>query len=78
MAAGNERAICAQIEVLVEGAHEDNGHLWGRSQWDAPDVDPIVFLAESPDPAVARLEPGQIRTCLVKGTSVSDLEAIPV
>jgi len=38
-----------QIDVLVDG-HTEDGELYGRSQWDAPDIDPIVFLLQ-PDEA---------------------------
>lgn len=34
-----------QIDVLVDG-HTEDGELYGRSQWDAPDIDPIVFLLQ--------------------------------
>ncbi len=39
-------------------SYNDDGWLIGRSQWDAPDVDPLVFLTDSEDPAVPRLEVG--------------------
>ena len=32
-----------QLDVLVDGFTED-GDIYGRTQWDAPDIDPIVFL----------------------------------
>jgi ribosomal protein S12 methylthiotransferase len=68
-----------QIDVLVDGENED-GWLFGRTQWDAPDVDPIVFLSEPPASAaaVAPLEIGQMRRCRVSGTSLFDLEAYPL
>lgn len=31
--------------MLVDG-HTEDGELFGRSQWDAPDIDPIVFLLQ--------------------------------
>jgi len=67
-----------EVDVLVDGYDED-GALVGRTQWDAPDVDPIVFVG-LPDPGsgVAPAEPGQMRRCLVTGTSLFDLEATPV
>ena len=48
--------------------------LGGR---DAPDVDPLVFLGEAP-PGLPPLEAGQLRRCLVTGSSLFDLEAHPV
>lgn len=55
-------------------------HRWliGRTQWDAPDVDPIVFLSDPTDPNVPPLEVGQLRRCRIDGNSLFDLEAHPV
>jgi ribosomal protein S12 methylthiotransferase len=77
-AAFAERLIGTEVDVLVDGYDED-GALVGRTQWDAPDVDPIVFLGD-PDPefGVAPAEPGQMRRCVVTGASLFDLEATPV
>ena len=78
-----------QIDVLVDGFTED-GELYGRTQWDAPDVDPIVFLSEEDTTAAAAaaagadggapppLEVGQLRRCRVVGASLFDLVAVPV
>ena len=66
-----------QVDVLVDGWDAD-GNLVGRTQWDAPDVDPMVFLYQGTDEKVAALEAGQLRRCLVTGTSLFDLEAVPV
>lgn len=41
-------------------------------------VDPIVFLAEAEDAAVARLEVGQMRRVRVDGASLFDLDATVV
>ena len=66
-----------EVDVLVDGMTED-GELFGRTQWDAPDIDNIVFLSESEDESVPRLEVGQMRRCKVIGRSIFDLEAVPV
>lgn len=66
-----------EVDVLVDGVTED-GELFGRTQWDAPDIDNIVFLSESEDDSVPRLEVGQMRRCVVTGRSIFDLEAVPV
>ncbi|KAF6251091.1 hypothetical protein COO60DRAFT_1563392 [Scenedesmus sp. NREL 46B-D3] len=68
-----------EIDVLVDGENED-GWLFGRTQWDAPDVDPVVFLSDPPASAadVAPLQVGQMRRCRVSDTSLFDLEAYPV
>ncbi len=46
-----------EIDVLVDGVNDD-GWLIGRTQWDAPDVDPLVFLSEATEPGIAPLEVG--------------------
>ena len=61
----------------MDGYNED-GQLVGRTQWDAPDVDPLVFLSESSEPGVPPLALGQIRRCVVDGNSLFDLEAHPM
>lgn len=66
-----------EVDVLVDG-YNDDGWLIGRTQWDAPDVDPLVFLTDSEDPGVARLEVGQMRRCLINSNSLFDLEATPL
>lgn len=38
------------VDVLVDG-YNDDGFMIGRTQWDAPDVDPLVFLSEPEDPS---------------------------
>lgn len=67
-----------EVDVLVDGTTED-GWLFGRTQWDAPDVDPIVFLSDPPaGSSVPQLEVGQVRRCLISSNSLFDLEAYPV
>ena len=67
--------------MLVDGFTED-GEIYGRTQWDAPDVDPIVFLSppagEGEGAGAPPLEVGQLRRCRVVGASLFDLEAVPV
>ena len=40
-------------------------------------MDPLVFLGEAPA-GLPALEAGQLRRCLVTGSSLFDLEAYPV
>ena len=62
----------------MDGLTED-GEIYGRTQWDAPDVDPIVFLSQpEPGSGVPELLVGQMRRCRVTGASLVDLEAVPV
>ncbi|GMH36479.1 hypothetical protein BSKO_04347 [Bryopsis sp. KO-2023] len=72
-----ESMVGKEIPVLVDGYSED-GELVGRTQWDAPDVDPLVFLSPPLDPSVPPLELGQLRMCKIHSTSLYDLEAHPV
>jgi ribosomal protein S12 methylthiotransferase len=66
------------VDVLVDGYTED-GELYGRTQWDAPDVDPIVFLVPPEEGSpLPPLQVGQMRRCRVLGNSTFDLEATPV
>lgn len=62
----------------MDGYTED-GELYGRTQWDAPDVDPIVFLVPPEEGSpLPPLQVGQMRRCRVLGNSTFDLEATPV
>jgi ribosomal protein S12 methylthiotransferase len=77
-AAFAERLVGTEVDVLIDGYDED-GSLIGRTQWDAPDVDPVVFVAD-PDPGsgVPPAVPGTMVRCLVTAASLFDLEATPV
>lgn len=72
-----ESLIGLELDVLVDGFNDD-GMLIGRTQYDAPDVDPVVFLSESSKEGVEPLAVGQIRKCRVIGNSIFDLECVPV
>eukprot|EP00967_Tisochrysis_lutea_P127038 scaffold215603_cov17-Tisochrysis_lutea.AAC.1 len=74
---------CKPVKVMVyKGTHahlclrqdgySEDGALIGRTQWDAPDIDPIVFLSEedSNTSGLAPLEVGQLRRCRVIGNSI--------
>ena len=65
-----------QIDVLVDSIASD-GEFLGRTQWDAPDVDPMVFLTQPEDSTLAPLEIGQMRKCHVDCAMLFDLEAHP-
>ena len=64
-----------QVDVLVDSITDD-GELIGRTQFDAPDVDPCVFLSDSP--GMPALEIGQLRRCQIHGSVLYDLEASPI
>ena len=42
--------------MLIDGYSED-GQLIGRTQWDAPDIDPVVFVGE---PVDGNVSPAQV------------------
>lgn len=70
--------VGAELDVLVDG-HTEDGELYGRTQWDAPDVDNIVFMGQPAEGSgVAPPEVGQMRRCRVVGSSIFDLEAVPI
>ncbi len=69
--------ILLQIPVLVDSITDD-GQFLGRTQWDAPDVDPMVFLSEPESDELPALAVGQMRLCEVDGTLLFDIEAHPV
>ncbi|KAL0054101.1 hypothetical protein WJX82_003811 [Trebouxia sp. C0006] len=72
-----ESLIGCQIPVLVDSITND-GQFLGRTQWDAPDVDPMVFLSEPESNELPALAVGQMRLCEVDGTLLFDIEAHPV
>jgi ribosomal protein S12 methylthiotransferase len=70
--------VGAELDVLVDG-HTEDGELFGRTQWDAPDIDHIVFLSDpEAGSGVPPAEVGQMRRCRVVGASTFDLEAVPI
>jgi ribosomal protein S12 methylthiotransferase len=73
-----EGMVGKEVDVLIDGVNED-GWLVGRTQWDAPDVDPCVFVGEPLEGSgVVAAAPGELRRCLITGASLFDLEAYPV
>lgn len=67
----------SQVLILVDSITEE-GEFVGRTEWDAPDVDPMVFLSESEDNSSEPLAIGQMRLCHVDGTLLFDIEAHPI
>jgi len=65
------------LDVLVDAIDEE-GVFVGRTQLEAPDVDPVVFLHDAGLPGVEPLSVGQMRRCKVIGASMFDLTAHPV
>jgi len=56
-----------ELDILTDGVTED-GEVFGRIPWDAPDIDNIVFLQE-PEEGLG-LKPlgiGQMRRCKISG-----------
>ena len=75
-ASDTDTSTMVQVDVLIDSTSED-GELLGRSQWDAPDVDPFVFISPSDD---SRRLPqiGELWRCQITGASLFDLEASPL
>lgn len=82
-------AACASAGAGVRRQHHFRGWLQRLAvecgccavlplQWDAPDIDNIVFLSPPESPELAPLEVGQMRRCRVVGNSIFDLEAVPI
>lgn len=65
-----------ELDVLIDGVN-DEGQLFGRTQWDAPDIDPVVFIGE-PAEGVAPAQVGEMRRCFVDNASINDIDAHPV
>ena len=77
-AAFAEARVGETIDVLVDGFDAD-GQLVGRTQWDAPDVDPLVFISDpDPESGAPPAAPGTMVRCVVTSASLFDLEATPV
>jgi len=72
------KRVGSTISVLVDAYDEEEGVFVGRSQLEAPDVDPCVFLHDAGLPGVPPLAIGQMRTCRVDGASLYDLTGYPV
>ena len=73
----SDLSVLLQVLVLVDSITEE-GEFVGRTEWDAPDVDPMVFLSESEDNSAEPLAIGQMRLCHVDGTLLFDIEAHPI
>ncbi len=65
-----------EINVLIDGMTED-GEIFGRTEWDAPDIDNIVFI-QDPEGDLDPVEIGQMRKCKIIGRSIFDLEGVPI
>ncbi|MEW5895097.1 MAG: 30S ribosomal protein S12 methylthiotransferase RimO [Candidatus Omnitrophota bacterium] len=66
----NEKMIGHEMEVLVEGYDEDRGMFFGRSQFDAPDVDGLVYIRSK-----RKLEEGSFVQVKIMGAEEYDLIA---
>jgi tRNA A37 methylthiotransferase MiaB len=64
------------VRVMVDGPSPDMPLVWqGRLEGQAPEIDPVVYLAEC-DPDTVR--PGQIVEARVTGAKDYDLVAVPI
>jgi ribosomal protein S12 methylthiotransferase len=67
-----------ELDVLIDGWDEDMQSYVGRTTLEAPDIDPIVFITEDKSKGLPPLEAGQMRKCSIVGSSLFDLEAVPL
>ncbi len=57
----NEAMVGKEIDVLIEG-YDDSKELYiGRSQWDAPEIDNLVYVRETEDNLVEMAEIARVR-----------------
>ncbi|MBI4532368.1 MAG: 30S ribosomal protein S12 methylthiotransferase RimO [Candidatus Melainabacteria bacterium] len=71
----NQALIGQEIMVLVEGFDEAKGHYFGRSQWDAPDIDNLVYIYPH---ATANIALGDFLPVKVIAAKPYDLLASPL
>ncbi|MCK5706334.1 MAG: 30S ribosomal protein S12 methylthiotransferase RimO [Candidatus Aureabacteria bacterium] len=65
----NKKKIGREMEVLVEGPADGGGFsCWGRSQYEAPDIDPIIYVRGNPE-----VLPGKIINVVIDGVAGYDL-----
>ena len=73
-----ESRVGSVVDVLIdsEQAEGDGGGFVGRTEFEAPDCDPVVFVSCKREDEVSV---GQMRRCkIVAATRTGDLEAVPV
>ncbi|MFN0150736.1 MAG: 30S ribosomal protein S12 methylthiotransferase RimO [bacterium] len=63
----NSARIGREVTVLIEG-RDHNGRLFGRTEWDAPEVDGLALLSGAG-------EPGNFATAHVTGATTHDITA---
>ena len=64
----------SEVAVIIDGFNPEFDAWTGRTSREAPDIDPIVFVAD-PTGGQRALEMGQMRRGKIVGTSLFDLEA---
>lgn len=78
----NEAMVGSQIDVLIESYDDRKGIYMGRSQWDAPDIDNMVYVEDPDDSYVNMGEIVQVKIEEAKpydlvGTATGSKWAIP-
>jgi ribosomal protein S12 methylthiotransferase len=66
----NRRLVGETLSVLLEAPEEDEGDWWGRTTWDAPDIDDGVLVQGVPD------DPLPVVHARVTAAGAYDLEAV--
>ena len=65
----NQKLIGSPQTVLIEGVHQETGMLFGRTYFQAPDIDGIVYLTKG------KANPGDMVEAHITGASTYDLFA---
>jgi ribosomal protein S12 methylthiotransferase len=67
------RRIGQTVRIMVDGPSQDHELVWqGRLPGQAPDIDPVVYLSETP---VDGLRPGHVLEAEIVGSRGYDLVA---
>eukprot|EP01025_Chloroclados_australasicus_P016891 TRINITY_DN1861_c2_g1_i1.p1 TRINITY_DN1861_c2_g1~~TRINITY_DN1861_c2_g1_i1.p1 ORF type:complete len:479 (-),score=30.98 TRINITY_DN1861_c2_g1_i1:167-1603(-) len=72
-----ESLVGKELDILID-SQDDHGSFVGRTQWDCPEVDPIVFVTLPQETDIPELKIGQMRRCRIYSTSIYDLYASPI
>ncbi|MEB3205844.1 MAG: 30S ribosomal protein S12 methylthiotransferase RimO [Vampirovibrionales bacterium] len=70
------QALVGQILPVMIDLVRENGLLQGRTQWDAPEVDPVVTVKVPKTHMSGELMPGQIAQVSISGATPYDLRGV--
>jgi ribosomal protein S12 methylthiotransferase len=78
----NAALVGKEIEVLIENYEEKSGLYCGRSAWDAPEIDNLVYVRDPENEIVTmgdivRVKINEARPYDLYGTAIASLVAVP-